>query len=604
MEVEARSPSRSRKHKPGDPFPGFVEPSFATLRAKAPEGERWIHEIKFDGYRTQIQAHAGETRALTRRGYDWTAKFKPIVAAVSDLAESVILDGEIIVSGPKGVPDFAALVADLAKGRTDRLSYVAFDLLFLDGRDLRPAPLLQRKAQLRDLLKHAPDLLQFSEHFETSGGDLYRQACKLGLEGVISKLRDGPYRSGSTESWIKTKCVNRDNFPIIAFVEKLEARPRRIASLYIGRLQKGRLLYAGKAQSGFRDDDLYMLRERLDPYIRETSPLDEPIKKPKATWVEPVVEAEIAFNGVTADGLLRAPVFKAIREDLSPPEPKTSRPSSKRSAKSSEDIKQKTGKVPRANILQLLPDAVAPTRQELKRYWRKVADRALVHLGRRPLKLVRRVGDVVFYHRGPLPPIPDTVHQLRIEKREGGEGVRVWVDDLEGLLGLVDMDVVEVHPWNADIEDLEHPDMLVFDLDPGDGVEWPFVIETALKLRDMLEEADLECWPKVTGGKGVHIMVPIEPSMTHDEAREYSRSLSARLASTDPERYTILSAPLARKGRIYIDYLRNGRGATAAGTWSPRAREGFAIAAPVTWAQIARGISPTAFSLTKLPRVR
>jgi len=599
MEVQSPRQTRSKKKANADPFPGFVEPSLATLRAKAPEGGRWIHEIKFDGYRTQLHLNNGKARALTRRGYDWTEKFKPMADAIEGLADSLIIDGETIVAGPKGVPDFAALHADLAKTRTDRLRYVAFDLLYLNGQDFRALPLIERKHKLKQLLEEAPDILQFSDHFETSGNDLFKQACKLGLEGVISKLRDAPYRSGSTESWIKTKCVNRDNFPIIAFVEKLEARPRRIASLYIGRRENGKLLYAGKAQSGFRDADLYMLRERLDPYVRKTSPLDQAIKKPKATWVDPVVEAEIAFNGITADGLLRAPVFKAIREDISPPDQK---PVAKRTPKPTDVAKQKTGKVPRENILQLLPDAVAPSPEELKRYWTKVGPRALEHLGRRPMKLVRRVGDVVFYHKGRLPPIPESVHQLKIEKREGGEGVRVWVDDVDGLLGLVDMGVVEVHPWNATIDDLEHPDMLVFDLDPGDGVEWAFVTDTALKLRDMIEEADLDSWPKVTGGKGIHIMVPIEPDMDHDQAREYARGLSSKLAATNPDKFTINSAPQHRNGRIFIDYLRNGRGTTAAGAFSPRARPGFPIAAPVTWKQVERGIEPTAYSITKLPR--
>jgi bifunctional non-homologous end joining protein LigD len=600
MQVRPETRSRSKKRMPPDPFPGFVEPCFATLRAKPPEGDRWIHEIKFDGYRTQLHVQDGKAFALTRRGYDWTLKFRPIADAVSRLTHSAIIDGETIVAGPGGKPDFAALHADLARGRTDRLSFYAFDLLYLDGRDLRSLPLIERKQKLAGLLAGATDILLFSGHFETSGNQLYKSACEMGLEGVISKLRNAPYRSGLTESWIKTKCINRDNFPIIAFVEKLEARPRRIASLYLGRRDGDRLLYAGKAQSGFRDADLYMLRERLDPYIRETSPLSVSVKKPKATWVEPVVEAEISFNGVTADGLLRAPTFKAIREDISPPVEKRS---AKR-ANRMEDEKQKTGKVSRENILQLLPDSVAPSREELKRYWRKIGPRALEHLGRRPLKLVRRVGDVVFYHKGPLPPIPDAVHQLRIEKREGGEGVRLWVDDLDGLLGLVDMDVVEVHPWNATIDDLEHPDMLVFDLDPGDGVEWSFVTDTALMLRAMLEEADLECWPKVTGGKGIHVMAPIEPDMDHDQARDYARTLSARLVSTALSKFTISSAPQQRRGRIFIDYLRNGRGSTAAGAFSPRARPGFPIAAPVSWRQIERGIGPTAFSLTKLPRAK
>jgi bifunctional non-homologous end joining protein LigD len=602
MEASPRTGRRRASRPLADLFPRFVEPCLASLRAKAPEGSDWIHEIKFDGYRTQLHLRDGRARALTRRGYDWTTKFAPIVRAVEALgAESVIVDGEAIVAGPEGVPDFAALHADLARGRTDRIKFYAFDLIYLDGRDLRKLPLIERKEKLRTLLEGAPALLQYSDHFETNGADLFKSACAMGLEGVISKLRSAPYRSGQGESWIKTKCVLRDNFPIIGFVEKLEARPRRIASLYIGRRERDRLLYAGKAQSGFKDADLYMLRERLDPFIRRTSPLSVPVKKPKATWVEPVIEAEIAYNGVTADGLLRAPVFKAIREDLSAEPPRRARGAAKSSRAPAAPASEKTGRVPRENILQLLPDAIAPSPEELKRYWRKAAKRALVHLGRRPLKLVRRVGDVVFYHKGPMPPVPEAVHQLRIEKREGGEGVRLWVDDLDGLLGLVEMGAVELNPWNATIDDLEHPDMLVFDLDPGEGVAWSFVTDTALKLRDMLAEADLECWPKVTGGKGLHVMAPIEPDMDHDQAREYCRALSARLAATDPGRYTISSAPIQRKGRIFIDYLRSGRGTTAIGAYSPRARKGSPIAAPVRWADVERGIRADAFSLTHLP---
>jgi bifunctional non-homologous end joining protein LigD len=606
MEASPRTGRRRASRPSADLFPGFVEPCLASLRAKAPEGSDWIHEIKFDGYRTQLHLRDGRVRALTRRGHDWTRKFAPIAKAIEALgAESLIVDGETIVAGPEGVPDFGALHADLARGRTDRLNFYAFDLIYLDGRDLRKLPLIERKEKLRALLEGAPALLQYSDHFETNGADLFKSACAMGLEGVISKLRQAPYRSGQGESWIKTKCVLRDNFPIVAFVEKLEARPRRIALLYIGRRDDDRLLYAGKAQSGFKDADLYMLRERLDPFIRRTSPLSMPVKKPKATWVEPVIEAEIAYNGVTADGLLRAPVFKAIRADLSAEPPSGARRAAKSSPRASADAaSEKTGRVPRDNILQLLPDAVAPSPHELTRYWRKAAKRALVHLARRPLKLVRRAGAVVFYHKGPLPPVPEAMHQLRIEKREGGEGVRLWVDHLDGLLGLVEMGAVELHPWNATIDDLEHPDMLVFDLDPGEGVAWSFVTDTALKLRDMLAEADLECWPKVTGGKGLHIMAPIEPDMDHDQAREYCRALSARLAATDPGRYTISSAPIQRKGRIFIDYLRNGRGTTAIGAYSPRARKGSPIAAPVRWADVERGVRADAFSLTHLPSSR
>jgi bifunctional non-homologous end joining protein LigD len=252
--------------------------------------------------------------------------------------------------------------------------------------------------------------------------------------------------------------------------------------------------------------------------------------------------------------------------------------------------------------LQLLPEAVAPSKEQLSAYWRKNHKTALKYLGRRPLKLVRHTQGITFYHRGPLPPIPPTVHQLRIEKREGGEGVRVWVDGLDGLLGLVEMDAVELHPWAATVDDIEHPDALVFDLDPGPGIEWGLVIETALKLRALVEDDGYESWPKLTGGKGVHLMVPIAPGISHDEARAYCRSMADRIVEADRRLYTTSPAPQERVGRIYIDYLRNGRGNTAVAAYSPRARQGFPIAAPVTWSDVERGIRPDAFSIERLPK--
>ncbi len=312
------------------------------------------------------------------------------------------------------------------------------------------------------------------------------------------------------------------------------------------------------------------------------------MKKPKATWVKPIVDAEIEYGALTDHGLLREAVFKGLRDDLALPAVHTPARSGR-------------GGVPRENILQLLPDAVAPSKDELAAYWRKVAKRALPYLARRPLKLVRHTRGTLFYHKGALPPIPESVNQLRIEKREGGEGVRMWVDSLAGLLGLVEMDVVEVHPWAATVEDIEHPDLLVFDLDPGAGVPWEFVIESALRLRKLLQDEGLDSWPKTTGGKGLHLMVPIERDLSHDAARLYSKRLAQRLEATDPARYTTSSAPAKRHKRIYIDYLRNGRGTTAVGAYSPRAREAFPVAAPVTWAQIERGIRPDAFTIARPP---
>lgn len=589
-----RSPrSRRRFPLPGAkaaPYPGFIAPCDPTLCERAPAGSDWLHEIKIDGYRAQLHVHDGRVRVFSRSGYDWTEQFGQIARAADALSRwELIIDGEATVLGKTGLPDFQALRRELTKKHSDRLVYVAFDLLFLDGRDLRGLPLIERKQALRKVLAKAPAKISYADFVDLQDAEtVFRHACELGLEGIVSKRRDAPYRSGRQETWIKLKCTKSDTFPIVAFVEKLGARPRKIASLYVGRRDGERVLYAGKVGTGYTEKVARDLREKLNPLILRTSPLAVPVKKPKATWVRPVVDAEIEYGALTDDGLLREAVFKGLRDDLAMPPVHA-------------PVRTRRGGVPRENILQLLPDAVAPSKEELAAYWPEVAKRALPHLGGRPLKLVRHTRGTIFYHKGALPPIPESVHQLRIEIREGGEGVRVWVDSLAGLLGLVEMDVVEVHPWAATVDDVEHPDLLVFDLDPGEGVAWEFVIESALRLRKLLQDENLDCWPKLTGGKGLHLMVPIDRDISHDAARMYCKRMARRLEAMDRARYTISSAPAQRNKRIYIDYLRNGRGTTAVGAYSPRAQNRFPVAAPVTWAQVERGMRADAFTIARSP---
>jgi len=543
-----------------------------------------------DGYRAQAHVVKANAAIYTRRGYDWSDRFGSIAQALHELGKhDFILDGEIVVLDERGISNFHSLQDDLAGKRQDRLVYFVFDVLYLDGFDLRQVPLIDRKQILADLLgstSHAARI-RLSEHLEADAAAVFKQACELHLEGIISKEQHSPYRSGRQDSWIKLKCVQVDTFPVIAFVEKLGASPRRIASLYLGRWEGDKLLYAGKAQTGFKQEMLYDLRERLDPYIRDRSPLSAPIRKPKATWVEPVLLAEIAYSSLTADKRLRAPVYKGIREDLldAPAVPK---PAATKGAQP---------RVSRENILQLLPNAVVPSKAGLARYWQQVAPEALRFVAGRPLKLVRHTRGTTFYHKGPLPPIPRAVHELHIEKREGGKGTRLWIDDLAGLLGLVEIGAVELHAWNCTVENIEHPDMMVIDLDPGAGVSWSFVRDTALEIRDVLQEANMESWPKLSGGKGLHVMVPLSGHrMTHDEAHQYSRTLAESIAAREPDRYTT-SATTERDGRIFLDYLRNGRGTTAVAAYSPRARVGFPIAAPTTWDALKRGIRSDTYSI-------
>jgi bifunctional non-homologous end joining protein LigD len=575
-------------------FPGFIEFCDPALRERPPRGEGWVYEIKADGYRAQLHIRRGQATVYSRAGYDWTEQFSTIAAAAQKLkAKSAIIDGEAVVCGAHGVPDFQQLRRELGPQRSERVRYHVFDLLYLDGQDLRNVSYVNRKRLLQQLLNDPAEPFIFVDYIEADGKEVLRNACKIGLEGLVAKRVDAPYRSGRQETWLKLKCKTSGTFPIIAFVEKLGAHPRKVASLYVGRREGGKLLYAGKVRTGYTETNARELRERLDPLVRRSSPLSVPVKKPKATWVEPTNEAEVEYGALTDKGLLRQAVYKGVRDDLV-------RAPTVNAACLGPSAARRRGRglgVPKENILQLLPDAIVPSKEELRAYWTRVWRKAMAHLGHRPLKLVRHVHGTTFYHKGKLPKdIPTTVHQLKIEKREGGQGTRLWVDSLDGFLGLVEIGAVELHPWNAIVEDIEHADRIVIDLDPGDGVKWNGVVDTALELRELMKREGFRTWPKLTGGKGIHLMAPLDEPVLHDKAHRMAQRLVSALASRDPERY-ILSAQAKRSGRIFLDYLRNGRGTTAIGTYSPRARKGFPIAAPAAWKAVERGIPPDAFTL-------
>jgi bifunctional non-homologous end joining protein LigD len=574
--------------------PGYIAPCDPTLREHPPTGRGWLYEIKADGYRVQLHLRDGEVTVYSRSGADWTDQFPTVAIAGKSLrARTAVIDGEAVVYGYTGLPDFQALRRELGPHASKRVRCHAFDLLYLDGYDLRNVPYVERKRLLQDLLANAPESFVFVEYLDASGDRVFDHACKMGLEGIVAKRADAPYRSGRQDSWIKLKCTKSETYPIVAFVEKLGAKPRKIASLYVGRREGDKLLYAGKVRTGYTETVAREVREKLDPLIIKSSPLSVPVKKPKATWVRPLIDAEVEYSAITDDGLLRAAVFKGLREDLALPAVKAPpiRPPVRPHAPTPH-----IG-FSRENILQLLPDAAVPTKERLANYWGRVWRHALPHLGDRPLKLVRHVHGTTFYHKGPLPKdIPKAVHQLRIEKREGGEGVRLWVDSLQGFLALVEIGALELHPWNATVDDIEHADRIVIDFDPGEGVRWQAVVDAALSMRDLLKAEGLATWPKLTGGKGIHVMAPLADRLPHDQARRYALHLVTALSRRAPQRF-VLAAQARRRGRIFLDYLRNGRGTTAIGAYSPRARDGFPIAAPVSWSRIEAGIRPDAFSM-------
>jgi bifunctional non-homologous end joining protein LigD len=507
-------------------------------------------------------------------------------------------------------------------GTSDALVLFLFDLLHLDGEDLISAPLRERKPQLQNLLSGVGTPLVYSDHQIGRGPEFHTKACQMRLEGIVSKRADAPYVPADRGLWLKTKCVNREEFVVVGWTDPEGGRSWLGSLLLAYYDDDGRLVYAGRAGSGFSQTELQRVWRRLQPLAVKETPLDvlpprgsrfgSPLVQSRVHWVRPELVAEVTFLTWTAENLLRQVVYQGLREDkpardVRRPVPNAA-PSSTAPAVAVPEKprrwpkREKSLAVPRENILQLLPEAVVPSKEQLAEYWTRVADRALPYLGRRPLKLVRHEKGTTFYHMGPLPPVPPALHQLKLEKRKGGEGVRLWADDLAGLLGLVAIGVVEVHPWQATVDDIEHPDLLVFDLDPGEGIGWEFVVETAFRLRKLLADDGLDCWPKTTGGKGLHIMMPVERKLAWNPAHDYTRGIAQRLAATEPDRYTVSAALSDRPGKLFIDYLRNGRGTTAVGAYSPRARPGFPIAAPVTWKDIERGVRPDSFSMDELPR--
>jgi bifunctional non-homologous end joining protein LigD len=616
-----RFPARelAKRDRP-DPFPEFIEPCLASLGADVPGGDRWLHEIKWDGYRLHVRVENGRVRLLTRRGLDWTERFPPIAAAAARLPfQTAYIDGEAIVENRVGIADFGALQQALATGAARNALLFAFDLLYLDGRDLRREPLIERKRLLAGLLAGQPHgfPIHYSEHLLSDGQAMYRQARAMGLEGIVSKRRDCPYRSGRSEDWLKVKSAHRQEFVIAGYAPHSNSSGA-VGSLILGEYRDGKLTHVGRAGTGYTAATARQLWEKLHPLEIDKAPFagGRPsgyVARNLAKWVQPNLVAEVEFRAWTTDRQLRHAAFKGLREDkaaeevvaeeprsadgLGPPEPGTrtlgAPPVRKPGARKS------VAGVPPENIQRLLPGAVAPSQEALAAYWRRVAKHALPYLARRPLTLVRHINGVTFFHKGPLPPVPTSVHQLRMRKSGGEKGTRLWVDSLDGLLTLVEIGVVEIHPWGATVDDIDRPDTLVFDLDPGDGVAWSFVVETALNLRELLRLEGHEPWPKLTGGKGLHVMVPITAQMDWSTAKAYTRRLAEKVAATAPNRYTTAAALAKRPGRLFIDYLRNGRGTTAVGAYSPRARAGFPIAAPVTWEHVEKGGAPDAFTLDR-----
>ncbi|RQP04560.1 MAG: DNA ligase D [Paracoccus sp. BP8] len=584
------------------PMPGFVEPMLATLVSAAPQGERWLHEIKFDGYRLLARIEAGRVKLLTRSGLDWTARFgKAVPAALRDLpVGAAILDGELVVESDAGASDFSALQADLSAGRADRFVFYAFDLLHLDGYDLRAVPLVERKALLARLLGEAAGVLRLSSHFEESGALVLRHACRLSLEGIVSKLRDSPYRAGRGRSWVKSKCSARQEFVVAGYVPSSVSR-RAIGSLILGVYENGELQHVGRVGTGFSGAVAEDLFRRLDRMRIPKSPFAARLtaeEARQARYVRPELVAEVEFRAWTADGHLRHASFRGLREDKPATEivRETARPAAKPPAPQ------------RRRVRLTHPDRLywpeeGVTKEGLADYYAEIWRHIAPWITGRPLALLRCPNGIAgekFFQKHAWKGLSPHIVQVQDPKDPAGEPL-IAIEDLDGLMGLVQSAALEIHPWGATIADWERPDMITMDLDPGEAVEWPAVVAAARELRQRLEDHGLAAFVKTSGGKGLHVVAPLRPQAEWPAVKTFTKALADAMAADDPDRYVSTISKAKRRGKILIDYLRNQRGATAVAAYSTRARPGAAVSAPLRWDELDAGIGPAWFTLQNMP---
>jgi bifunctional non-homologous end joining protein LigD len=605
-EAQAKPPEPSKlKGAKKAVMPEFVEPALATLEKKAPSGARWIHEIKYDGYRVEARIDKGRVKLLTRSGLDWTRKFgKTLVEAFQALpVKSALIDGEVIVENNAGASDFSALQQALSEGQAKKFLYYAFDLLYLDGYDLRELPLLSRKETLEQLLKSARDPLRYSAHFVEDGELIRRHACRLSLEGIVSKVASAPYHSGRGKDWIKSKCSERQEFVIAGFVPSTTTR-KAIGSLVLGYYdKKGALLHAGRVGTGFTAAVAADLYKKLETIRVAKGPFARPLTTEQAqqvTYVKPQYVAEIEFRGWTADQSLRHAAFRGLREDK--PAEEVVREDAPAKEAATPKISSKTSITLTHPDRLYWPDA-GVTKAGLADYYADVWKHIAPFIVARPLALVRCPGGIkepCFFQKHAWKGLSGSIHQIKDPKEKAEEPI-LYIDDLDGLIALVQGGVLEIHPWGSALATLEQPDRIIMDLDPGEGVAWRDVIAAAKDVKQRFADFGLASFVKTTGGKGLHVVAPLKPSAGWEEVKNFSRDIAQSMAADSPESYVATITKSKRHGKILIDYLRNGRGATAVAPYSTRARPGAPVSMPLGWSELTPEIGPAYFTLANAP---
>lgn len=593
---KARLLAAARKGK----TPTFRPVQLATLVDKVPDDEGWLFEMKYDGYRCLAAVEGNNVRLHTRSGLDWTEQFSALVGPFQALkVRSSLIDGEICAFDQKGRTDFSALKRVLSEG--GRLEFFAFDLLEADGKDLTGLPLAERKARLERLLaksaKNGP--IQYTSHVKGHGQKVLDALCRDGHEGVIAKRAEAPYRGERTRNWLKIKCLKRQEFVIGGW--SASSKRRGFASLLVGTWEDGKLLYRGRVGTGFSQDTLANIDHKLKQLARKTSPFaDIPDERAKdAHWVKPSLVAEIAYTELTSDDIMRHPSFVGLREDKKAAEVRmeTTKPISD----DGEAVAEKLG------VRLTSPDRVVYpgqgiTKSQLVAYYEDVADAMLPHIKDRPLSLVRCPQGRTkhcFFQRHDTGGFPEQLRSKTITEKDGDGQNYFCVDDLAGLIAGTQMNVLEWHIWGSHFDTLEQPDRLVFDIDPDPGLAFSAITSAALDIRDRLEEKGLTSFPMVSGGKGLHVVVPLKPQAEWPEVKAFCKEFAQVMAEEEPDRFTANLSKAKRKGRLFIDYLRNERGSTAICPWSVRSREGAPVAVPVEWDEVPKLKSANQVSLAE-----
>jgi len=623
----ARGSGRSKKAPGRVPPPAFIDPQLATLVEYPPSSAGWVHEIKLDGYRLQIRVENGHVRLLTRSGLDWTAKF-PEVAAAAEPLPNCIIDGEVVALDAHRVPSFADLQAALSEHETAGLTFFAFDLLFLKDRDLRTLPLRERKQQLSRLLDKLDSMtLRYLEHFEAGADAVLSSACRMSLEGIVSKRLDDAYTSGRTGRWLKAKCRAGHEVVIGGYT----FRDGALRSLLVGVHRNDRLVYVGRVGTGFGARSLELLWPRIKPLTTRESPFtgaEAPRGGSEVRWVKPTLVAEIEFAGWTESGMVRQAAFKGLREDKPAMSVQAERPSKLRGADvpalpGKPHAKRGAGSAPKAQprsegdtVLgvsistpdkSLWPDANdgrPVSKLELARYYEAIGAWMLPHIEGRPCSLVRApdgIGGQRFFQRHAMPGQSNLFAMMTVS---GDRKPYLAIDRVEALIAAAQSAALELHPWNSVPKQPDVPGRLVFDLDPSPELEFDVVIAAALELRARLEALGLTTFCKTTGGKGLHVVTPLlgkRDRLDWAVAKTFAQAVCARMAEDNPERYLTTMAKKLRGGRIFLDYLRNDRMATAVAPLSPRARQSATVSMPLPWGQIRNGLDPTRFTVRSVP---